>query len=395
MKNQWVQRSSGYMTIRVTGVSTELFLNQCAKRNIVIWEIKYEEEEKFIANVLLADLSKLKKMAKHLPCKIFFIEKKGIPFLVSKLNQRKGMVAGVIGFLLFLVTLSNMVWGIEIDGASPALEHKMHETISELGIQKGKFQYFLPSPEEIQQEIMNEMDEVTWVGVTKQGASYQFQVVEKEIVEEAPPTISGHLVASRKAVIHDMFVEKGKAMVKTNQVVEKGDILVSGLIGKEDDQRIIAAKGSVTGEFWYGVKVKVPLHLMAESLTGNINRKHGIGIGEVTIPIWGWRGLDAEETVKETFSIKWKPFGVTMPFNYKFTDEYELKSLDKERIKDEALAIASEESKKELLGKFSDKAEVVDEKVLHQMVDGGKVKISLHFRIMDEIAVKQPIIQGD
>lgn len=395
MKNQWVQRSFGYMTIRVTGVSVENFVNECSIRNVVIWEVKFEKEQVFTANVLLVDLSKLKKLAKHLSCKIYFIEKKGMPFLISKLSKRKAMVAGLVGCLLFIVILSNMVWAIKIDGASPALEHEIYETIDDIGIKKGKLQYFLPSPEEIQKEIMNKMDEITWIGVTKQGAAYHFQIVEKEIVEESPPSMSGHLVASRKAVIKDMFVEKGKAMVKTNQVVEKGDILVSGLIGKEDEEKQISAEGNVIGEFWYGVHVSVPLHLMVEMITGDINRKHEIAIGNFSIPFWGWKGVDSDQTINEVYTKEWEPFGYTMPISYQYTDEYELKSVDSERIKTEAVAIAIEESEKELLRKFSDNAEVIDEKVLHQMVDGGKVKVSLHFRIIDDIAVKQSIIQGD
>jgi len=395
MKNQWVQRSFGYITIRVKGVTVEKFINECAVNEVVIWDVKYEEEQVFTANVLLADLSKLKKMAKHLSFKINFIEKKGIPFLVNKFSRRKGMIVGIAGFLLSIVVLSNMVWGIEIEGASPALEYDIHATMDDIGVKKGNLQFLLPSPEEIQKEIMNKMDEITWVGVTRQGASYHFQIVEKEIVEELPRSMSGHLVASRKAVIQDMFVEKGKAMVATNQVVEKGDILVSGLIGKENEQKLISAEGNVTGEFWYKVQVNVPLHLMVETITGEIHRKYGLGIGRVTIPVWGWKGLNSEQTIEEEFTKKWEPFGFTMPFSYRYTNEYELKTLDRERIKEEAVAIAIEESKKELLHKFSDVAEVVDEKVLHQMVDGGKVKVSLHFRIIDNIAVKQPIIQGD
>jgi len=134
---------------------------------------------------------------------------------------------------------------------------------------------------------------------------------------------------------------------------------------------------------------------MVETITGEIHRKYELGIGRVTIPVWGWKGLNSEQTIEEEFTKKWEPFGYTMPFSYRYTNEYELKTLDRERIKEEAVAIAIEESKKELLHKFSDVAEVVDEKVLHQMVDGGKVKVSLHFRIIDNIAVKQPIIQGD
>ncbi|PYZ94250.1 sporulation protein YqfD [Salipaludibacillus keqinensis] len=395
MKNQWLQRSTGHVKIRVTEASAEDFINDCAKRGVVVWGITYEEEKMFTAHILLTDLSKLKKMAKHLPCRIVFIEKRGIPFVLNKLSRRKGMITGFAAFLLFLFVLSHMVWDIEIEGASPALEHDLTNAIHEMGITKGKLQYFLPSPEEIQQKLTNEIDEITWVGVTKQGSAYHFQIVEKEIVEEKPSNISGHLVAARKAVIHDLFVEKGKPMVTPNQVVEKGDILVSGLIGKEDNARQISAEGSVVGEFWYEVNMDVPLNVIIETLTGEVNRKHGIMIGKLFVPIWGLNGIESEHIVEETFTKRWVPFGFALPFGYRYVNEYEMNAVKEERMKEEAVSIAVKESEKRLLQQFSSSAEVVDEKVLHQIVDGGKVKVSLHLRIIDEIALKQPIIQGD
>ena len=39
-----------------------------------------------------------------------------------------------------------------------------------------------------------------------------------------------------------MFVEKGQSIVNVNDYVGKGQLLVSGLIGKEDKQEIVSAR---------------------------------------------------------------------------------------------------------------------------------------------------------
>ncbi|SER70508.1 sporulation protein YqfD [Salipaludibacillus aurantiacus] len=395
MRNEWVHRAAGYMKIRVSGTTAESFINECTERGVIIWGVQFETDSMFTANVMLADLSKLKKLAKHFPCKIYFIEKRGAPFILKRITKRKGMLAGLAAFIFALILLSNMVWSITIDGAEPHLEYELRSAISDMGVKKGKLHYFLPPPEKIQENIMNELDKVTWVGVTKQGSALHFQVVEREIVEEKQRSGPAHLVAARKAVIHDLFVEKGKPMVEPNQFVKKGEILVSGLIGKEDNYKRVAAEGRVRGESWYKVNVKVPLNLAVETVTGEIQRKHALKLWDMRIPFWGFKGLKSDNIYEDTLVKKWEPFGFRLPLAYEIRNQYDLLEVEERRAKEKAAAIAKEEAVKTLLQRFSEEAEIIDEKVLHQTVEGGKVKVLLHFRVIDDIAVKQPVIQGD
>ena len=70
-----------------------------------------------------------------------------------------------------------------------------------------------------------------WCGV--EGTTYHLQVVEKNEPEKPEYFSPQHLVAKKKAVIVDMFVEEGQAVVDLYDHVEEGQLLVSGLIGKE------------------------------------------------------------------------------------------------------------------------------------------------------------------
>src|SRR5690606_40667427 len=87
------------------------------------------------------------------------------------------------------------------------------------------------------------------------GTTYQFQVVQKTEPKQQVEKSPGHLVASKKAVISHMFVERGKPMVKINQFVDKGQLLVSGAIGKEEEEMMVVAEGKVWGKTWYKTTV--------------------------------------------------------------------------------------------------------------------------------------------
>ncbi|RNA68866.1 sporulation protein YqfD [Alteribacter keqinensis] len=395
MKNMWINTFSGYVRVKVEGTYPELFINRCNDNKIMIWDIRQAGEKTYVCSVLLDDVKRLRKVSRESGCKIRFLERKGAPFFIRKMVIRNGFVTGTAIFVALLFLLANMVWNIEIDGASPAMEHDIRQKVDELGIQRGKLQFRLPPPEVIQEEISDEIPDATWIGVTIRGTTYHFQVVEKELAEKEPAEAPGHLVASRKAVIHHMFVEQGSAVVEANQVVKKGDLLVTGLIGREGKEQRVAAKGEVFGEVWYKAHVTVPLEQTFHAVTGNYDTHHYINFGRFQMPVWGFGDSEFEAITEEEFTRSFSPFGYTLPFQYKRVTNRETETVNQVLAYEEALETAKDKSRIEVMERFSEKAEIMGEKVLHEEEQNGKVKVTIHYRIIDNISRKQPIIQGD
>ncbi|MCD8511978.1 MAG: sporulation protein YqfD [Bacillus sp. (in: Bacteria)] len=397
MKNQWIHKVTGYVRIKITGPYPELFINRCIDQKMYVWDIHHPGKEVLVCSILLDEVSHLRKLARASDCKITFIDKKGMPFFINKLWRRNGLVLGAVGFLLSLFILSNMVWGIEIEGASPVVEHELKQAVTEMGITKGAFQFRIPPPEEIQAQVTDQIQEATWIGVTRKGTTYHFQVVEKEIAERAPLEAPGHLVSARNAVIYDMFIEKGEPQVELNQVVQKGDLLVSGLIGLdgEEEKQRVSAKGSILGEIWFKGEIEIPLSRTLYATTGNKYRTYFLHIGKFSVPIWGWNIPEYANTKEENYKSSWSLFHFSLPVNYGYRDILEATKVDVEKAIEEAISLGIEKGKEELLPKFGDNAEVIGENVLHHEVEDGKVIVIIHYQIVDEIAVKQPIIQGD
>nr|WP_246596229.1 sporulation protein YqfD [Bacillus alkalicola] len=386
---------TGYVRIKIVGPYPELFINRCIDQKISVWNIKRIGKEALVCSVLLDEVKQLRKLARVSDCKVRFLERKGFPFFLQKILNRNGLIIGAAAFLCLLFLLSNMVWGVEIEGATPEMEHELRQAVTEMGIKKGAFQFRLPAPEVIQSEITDQIVDATWIGVTRKGTTYHFQVVEKEIAEKEPAEAPGHLVAKRKAIITDLFVEEGNPVVERNQVVEKGDLLVSGLIGKEGDERQVSAKGTVKGEMWFEAEMDIPLSKTLYVATGDSHRRHYFHVGNIKIPFWGWFSPEFANAKEEEYESSWEIFGVQLPFHYGYRDLLEAKKIEEEAAVEEAINIAKETGKEKLQQQFSEEAEITGEKVLHHEIKGGKVKVIIHFKIVDEIAEKQPIIQGD
>ncbi|WP_096201309.1 sporulation protein YqfD [Bacillus sp. FJAT-45350] len=395
MKNVWMNFFIGYVRIRIDGPYIERFLNRCIQNELYVWNIKRVGETRIICYVSLEDVKRLRPLLRMTNCKVTFTEKRGLPFLYKKMLSRGGFVAGLASFGLILFILSNIVWNISIDGASPKVEHELQKVVSELGIERGKFLFLLPSVEDIQKVVTDQIEDATWVGVRLNGTTFHFEVVEQTLPEEQQQLSPRHLVAKKKAVIHDLFVEQGQSQVQPNDYVNKGDLLISGFIGKEGKTEIVPAKAVVLGEIWYKSEVSIPLSTTFETLTGESKSLHYLSFGEFNVPIWGFTEPDFVESEvferKSNFRLlKW-----SLPVQYRKSEWFEKQTFDRDYTEEEAVSVAKEMSRREIEEKISDDAEIKGEKVLHQTIENGKVKLKIHYQVIEDITSEQPIIQGD
>ena len=77
------------------------------------------------------------------------------------------------------------------------------------------------------------------------------------------------IVAKKKGRITRIEADYGEVTAKKNDVVEKGDTLISGLIKNKDEIKTkVAARGKVYAEVWYQVNLNLPTIYQEETKTG-------------------------------------------------------------------------------------------------------------------------------
>lgn len=395
MKNQWTNYLTGSVKVKIKGRGIERLINECLRKDIVIWQVNKLGQDGVTFYILLKDIKKIRPIVRASECKLYFIGRKGLPFLIKKSLLNSGFLLGAIMFFVIIGLLSNMVWGIEIDGAKPETEYLLKKELQKMGVQRGRLQFMVEDVETIQRNLTNNIQALTWVGVELRGTTYHFQVVEKNEPEEPEFISPRHLVAKKKAVITRMFVEEGQPLVKVNDYVEKGQTLVSGIIGKENRTSIVPAKGDVYGEIWYKSSVSIPLKTTFNVYSGKYKNKHYVSIGSLSIPVWGFQkpefgNYEKEADVRSVKFLKW-----TLPISYQKCTLREKESVTRKYSVAEAAEVAKKMARTELQGKLDEDAEIQGEKVLHQSVENGKVKLSLHYQVIENIISPQPIIQGD
>ena len=397
MKNNWTNHINGYVRVRIDGDYPERFLNRCIEHNIDIWQIKRIGDKRIVCYMDFEDAKRIRPLLRMTECKVSFVQRNGLPFLFKRIIKRSGFLAGIVAFLAIMFVLSNMVWNVEIKGASPQVEHELRQVITEMGITRGTFQFSLPSVELIQRDVTELVKGATWVGVRQKGTTFEFEVVEQQLPEEAERHSPRHLVATKKAIIHKIFVEHGQAEVKPNDFVRKGERLVSGYIGKKDaedeEKELVPAQAVVLGEIWYKSEVAIPLENKFTTLTGEKKQKHYLSIYGIDIPLWGFGKVKFTDYTEFRHERPLQFFRWLLPINYKRTEILETLEYDRTYTKEEAVKAGRERARTDLMKHLPQDAEIIGEKVLHETVENGKVNLRIHYQVIEDITSEQPIIK--
>jgi similar to stage IV sporulation protein len=395
MKNRWIIFFSGIVTVKLTGKGLERFINNLTKNGLYIWHVKRQGVQSITFKMKLKDAKKIRIFVKGSGCRVDFMQREGAPFLLNRLFHNSGLLVGGILFVFVILLLSNMVWGINVKGADPATEYKIYKELDKMGIKVGKLQLFVDNVESIQRQLSNNIEEITWVGVELKGTTYHLQVVEKNEPKQPEYLSPQNLVAKKKAVIVDYFVEEGQIVVDIHDIVQEGQLLVSGLIGKEGQNLQVPAKGKILGETWYKSDVELPLKSTFQVYNGNEKSKLYIKIAHYKLPIWGFGKIEfteyeTESNEKKINFMKWR-----LPFSFVSDTHREKEEETRIYSKEEAFQVAKEMAESDIKSRLSKDAIVKGVNVLHQSIDSGKVTISIHFQIIENIGIGQPIIQGE
>lgn len=395
MKNLWFSFFTGRILVKVDGKGIERLLNHLVKSNINIWKVKRMKDRSVFFYISLTDLQKLRYVVRQSNCKIYLVRGGGMPFLWKRALNNIGFLIGAFLFLIVIFLLSNVTWSIQISGADPQTEQRIREELHNLGVIVGTFHWTVDKPDIIQKKLTEKIDNITWIGVELKGTTYHFQVVPKTEPEPAKLENPRHLVANKRAVITDMYVEKGEAVVKVNQYVEKGQLLVSGLIGSEENRKVVVAKGEVWGLTWYQTKVEFPLKRNIEVLTGERKNKYYIKFGKKMIPLWGFGSIDYKNFSTETVDHDIFFLGKKLPFSFaqKTTLEKDIQELT--YTKEDAIQEAKKLARKDLLMTIPKDAKLDKEIILQETLENGKVNLSINYQVIENIAIEKPIIQGD
>lgn len=183
----------------------------------------------------------------------------GIPGVLKQFLARKGIVAALVTVLMLHVFLSFVVWDIRVEGNERLSEDEVVEALRDNGFEVGDLWRGFDK-NLVETSVLLNCPDISWISVNRRGTVAYVRVEESENLgkkDENAPRYS-NIIADRDAVIEDVIVESGVAMVKKGDVVKKGDLLISGIIESPSGTGFCRAKGSVIGQSVTELSVEIP-----------------------------------------------------------------------------------------------------------------------------------------
>lgn len=228
----------GYLCIRVTGQSTERFLNACSHRGIYIWGLR-PVKNAYEMYISIKDFHNLKPVLKKTGTKVVIIRREGFPFFLQKYRKQKMLFTGAILALFVLFSLSCVVWDIHITGNQRYTDETLLEFLTEKEVYNGMLKKDIDC-DRIVKDIRKEYNDIIWVSASIQGTRLMIQIKENEdsvsVNEKAEVVEKAYdIVADESCIITELVIRKGIAQVKEGDEIKAGDILVSGLVPVKND----------------------------------------------------------------------------------------------------------------------------------------------------------------
>jgi similar to stage IV sporulation protein len=385
----------GYVAVDIRGNKIEAFMNAAINSGCHIWHMNRTSPTSVRVFTDLNSFFRFKSILRQTGCTMHVHSRLGLPFLFNKMEARLFFVMGLVLFILGIYVLSQLVWRVDVEGNERISYDDIMAVAEQQGIHTFQWKFKLQEPEVLSRAFTHALPGAAWVGVEVKGTRVRIQVVEQTLPEPKPLMNPRHLVSNVDAVITNIFVERGRPMVKPHMKVKKGDILVSGIIGNEENKHVVVAEGKVRGLVWHIYNIQAPLTHQHKVYTGQSKVRQYFVIGNRALQLTGYGKLPfaASQSDSKRKTIQWRDY--VLPIGW-IREEIKEVRIDKEdiAIKD-AKMIGLTQARTDIVMKSGDNAHIHDEKILHEKIEGGKVYMKVLFEVEQEISTELLIIQGE
>lgn len=368
-----------YSVIRIKTKKKSNILLKLNKINVNIKNISYKDDYLYL-EILYNDLKRVKKYL--ISEKIEVIDELGIYKAQKVLKKNLLFIISIIfGCLIFLI-LTNVIVKVNVVHANRHLRELLYTALKERGVENLTFKKSYEEYEQIITSIKEEYkDKIEWLEIDVNGMVLNIRVEERIKNEINKNYDTCHIVASKSGIIKNILTKKGVAEVKINDYVNKGDILINGMVKlNEEVKNNVCASGEVYAEVWYTIKASLPLEYEEKSLTGKM--RYNMMIKD---PLNEYMILKSR--VENNKELKNKRLLKLFNYELYLVKEYEIQKIAKKYPEEEALKKIDEIVLAKLEDKGIKKSDIITEKYLKKNVINGNLDIEMFVAVKEQIGV--------
>lgn len=283
---EFIRYTRGWVRFKAEGGFPERFLNLAAREAIPTWNTSRMPDGSLCTCTNASKYKKLRPLAKKTGVKLRIIERGGFPFFRNRYRRRTGILVGMAIFIAFILVMSNFIWKIEVSGNEKLDTADIVEQLKDLGVKEGSSRRGIDA-RDVERQMLLRLPELGWIAVNIEGGIANIRIHERTMPpERLDSKVPCNLVATDSGQIKKINVYDGQAMVKPGDTVVKGDILVSGIVGREGyDSRLAHSRADVLAEVPLTLKVDVNLN-QTTMRVADIKKRYALSFFGIELPMY-------------------------------------------------------------------------------------------------------------
>lgn len=249
MTDRLIAHLFGYLLVSISGKDRVRFLNACASQGIPQWSVRTRSKSILLCTSI-AGFKAMRRPARQQRCEVRVLERRGLPFVVQRMQRRATFSFGALSFVVLLWLLSSFVWFIEIEGSEKVASADIGAYMRTQGLYVGAWRAS-PDLDDVASAILREYPELVWAGISIEGSRVHVKLVDKVTVTPQL-RMPGDIVAAKAGLLIKIIATSGQAVAMSGQTVSLGQILIRGAVEIEEQvAQEVMAEGIVEARVWY------------------------------------------------------------------------------------------------------------------------------------------------
>ena len=386
MKDKILKIFSSSIKIKVTGRNINNFLKRLINNNINIEKVIPISHKEIDLIINYQDLDKVLKLKTIYNIKI--VRYYGKLRIIKRIKKDIFILSSLLISLLLIYTLSNVIFKVEVIHSNKNIIKLVTKELEDNGIKKYKFVKNYQEIEQIKNKILEEnKNTLEWLEIIREGTKYTIRVEERIINNKPKDNKIYNIVASKNAVIKNIYAESGEKIRSINTYVKKGDIIISSDITLPNNEKISkTASGKVQGEVWYNINIEYPYQYHEIKYTGNKKKVLVLNLLNKRISFFDFHKYKTfNRNIKYIFNNNITPISLI------YEDEYETNIINEVYDYNTAREKAITKAKEKILEKYPNIKDIINIKIIKEEDKKNKISLNLFVTCLEDITEYQEV----
>ena len=386
MKDKILKIFSSSIKIKVTGRNINNFLKRLINNNINIEKVIPISHKEIDLIINYQDLDKVLKLKTIYNIKI--VRYYGKLRIIKRVKKDIFILSSLLISLLLIYTLSNIIFKVEVIHSNKNIIKLVTKELEDNGIKKYKFVKNYQEIEKIKNKILEDnKDTLEWLEIIREGTKYTIRVEERIINNKPKDNKIYNIVASKNAVIKNIYAESGEKVRSINTYVKKGNIIISSDITLPNNEKISkTASGKVQGEVWYSINIEYPYQYHEVKYTGNKKKVLVLNLLNKRISFFDFHKYKTfNRNIKYIFNNNITPISLI------YEDEYETNIINEVYDYNTAREKAITKAKEKILEKYPNIKDITNIKIIKEEDKKNKISLNLFVTCLEDITEYQEV----